>query len=268
MRRLYAFVLAAALIDCPSARPARAPYEGESTGEVRSDASLGGSVVAPNARPAPDAFASVSKDAPAFPSSLYGFIEYFEWTEQYDGQQLIRESGPIFGVGGDLAISTQGAIGFGFRGKLFIGEVDYNGGIQTPSGTIPYRSKTTYVGSQAEALASLRLDVGPTVVITPVGELICSGGRCEQRSLQPGGLRRNAGVRPVPDSGGYLPAQVLRQHDRREGRGRVLASWPTPPVTCCRERRPAHSGSPPASRAVRSSGPTRICNAPRTRACH
>lgn len=76
---------------------------------------------------------------------LYGIVEDFEWVETYEGQRLVKESGPLFGVGGELALRLSGPLWMEGRGELLTGEVDYDGHITNNKEDLtPYKSDTEY----------------------------------------------------------------------------------------------------------------------------
>ncbi len=116
-----------------------------------------------------------------FTSRLYGFAEQFEWEEHLDGRQLVKESGPLFGAGGELGFQIANPVWLEGRGELFLGDVDYDGSIMTKKGEfIPYKSTTKYVGIKIEGDAALRLPVSHTVYIKPYAGL---GIRVWRRTL-------------------------------------------------------------------------------------
>ena len=40
----------------------------------------------------------------AFEFRLYGLAEQFEWKESVNDQELLKESGPLFGIGGEFGV--------------------------------------------------------------------------------------------------------------------------------------------------------------------
>lgn len=101
---------------------------------------------------------------------LYGIAEQFEWAEYLDGSTLLEESGPLFGVGGELALLVAEPWWVKARSEVFFGEVDYDGAIQnSDDGTIiPYDSTTEYAGVQAEGILTRRCQLNSDVYIAPV----------------------------------------------------------------------------------------------------
>jgi len=82
---------------------------------------------------------------------IYGLAENFEWTEYFQGQELLEESGPIFGLGGDLEFKIAGGVWIEGGGEIFAGDVDYDGHIMTSDNKlIPYDSTTSYEGIKIE----------------------------------------------------------------------------------------------------------------------
>jgi hypothetical protein len=80
-------------------------------------------------------------------NDLYVKVESFTWKEFDGGEELLEETGPIFGLG----FSNRSTIGnwfvFSEKIELFMGTVDYDG--QTQSGT-PVTTDTEYLGCLLE----------------------------------------------------------------------------------------------------------------------
>lgn len=84
-------------------------------------------------------------------ANLYPFIQQFTWEEFSNGSKLLKESGPQYGVGGDISIALlRGDAGdLTVRGKqeLFGGNVNYDG--QLNDGT-PHSTDVNYLGTLSE----------------------------------------------------------------------------------------------------------------------
>ncbi|WP_052263421.1 autotransporter outer membrane beta-barrel domain-containing protein [Geobacter pickeringii] len=107
--------------------------------------------------------------------SLYPTIQYFTWKE-YDsgGARLLKEDGPLFGVGGTATLDLHDNFLF-LRGKaeLFGGQVDYDG--QTTDtdprfDRLPVKSDVNYFGGKIETDFSWRLP-GPDGSLEPFAGL-------------------------------------------------------------------------------------------------
>lgn len=97
-------------------------------------------------------------------------IESFQWKEfGTDGGQLLKESGPRFTFGArvDNFLQSNVPVIYGIDGKLYLGQVDYDG--QTQSG-IPASTDTDYFGFNIEAMAGRRYHGTTTVdIVAAVG---------------------------------------------------------------------------------------------------
>ena len=115
------------------------------------------SVLFPNSSFADDTNALIESTAPILDTNitwhvqLFGYAANFEWEEHFAGTKVVDESGPFFGIG--LAFDDQLAshlllLG---RGDFFIGQVNYDGGLQNEQGDIiPYASDSSYGGFHAQ----------------------------------------------------------------------------------------------------------------------
>lgn len=98
--------------------------------------------------------AAAADSGPIRELSVYPFIQYFTWEEfnGMTGSRLLKESGPQFGVGGDILLhfleGDAGAMTFRGKVELFGGEVDYDGQLQ--DGT-PHSTDVTYFGTTEQA---------------------------------------------------------------------------------------------------------------------
>lgn len=93
----------------------------------------------------------------SFNVRFFGYAKQFQWTEYLYGSRLLKESGLLYGLGGDVAAQLSAPLWIEFRGEVFFGDVDYDGALQTLDGQlIPYESDTAYAGIKVEVLTSLR----------------------------------------------------------------------------------------------------------------
>ncbi len=109
----------------------------------------------------------------------YGKIEHFTWKEYANGEQLLEESGPIYGAGGRVRIPLTKAVTAKFRGELFGGRVDYDG--QTSPGNYPLTTDTDYAGVKLEADVGVDLAAGKK---SDLGPFAGFGARAWERELQ------------------------------------------------------------------------------------
>lgn len=115
-------------------------------------------------------------------ASLYGHVENFEWKEYNDdGSRILKESGPLFGIGGSLDFDTRSGVHMEGLGDAFFGRVDYDGATQSGE---PVTTKTKYAGFLAEANLVIPLNIGPHVTVSPYGG---AGGRVWRRELEDSG---------------------------------------------------------------------------------
>lgn len=112
---------------------------------------------------------------------VYAHLEAFEWKEFLQDEELLKETGPLFGIGGEMELRLNKRLLLGLNGEFFTGEVDYDGVIQELDGTLtPAQSTTTYVGFEGGAKLGAPLAVGPQVVLKPWAGL---GLRTWERTL-------------------------------------------------------------------------------------
>ena len=117
-----------------------------------------------------------------FRASLYGHVENFEWKEYNDdGSRILKESGPLFGIGGGLDFDTRKGIRMEGRGDVFFGRVDYDGATQAGD---PVTTKTKYAGFLAGGNFVVPLSIGPRFTVSPYGG---AGGRMWRRELEDSG---------------------------------------------------------------------------------
>lgn len=112
---------------------------------------------------------------------IFPYYENFEWKESYKGHQLLKESGPIYGIGFDANVPLGNTLALQFGGSGFGGEVDYDGGIQNTDGTTtPYKSQTSYVGAEGNLQLGVKIPLGTSATLKPAGGL---GFRAWEREL-------------------------------------------------------------------------------------
>lgn len=112
---------------------------------------------------------------------LYGLAEQFTWKESYKGRQLLKESGPLFGLGGDLGVRLTPPLWLEGRGELFLGTVDYDGGIMNAEEEIiPYSSMTSYAGLRLDGDLAVKIPLNPDFYVKPYAGL---GVRAWSRTL-------------------------------------------------------------------------------------
>jgi len=94
-------------------------------------------------------------------------FEYFEWTEDTPPID-VRERGPLFALGLGWTQPKQRGFLFAYRGKFYIGEVDYNGAyLYYPN--VPVSGTTRYAGTYQEAQLRYRLGGGTLDILTAAG---------------------------------------------------------------------------------------------------
>ncbi|OGT89412.1 MAG: hypothetical protein A2514_15885 [Gammaproteobacteria bacterium RIFOXYD12_FULL_61_37] len=79
-------------------------------------------------------------------------VEHFEWTEYFQGERLLKESGER-GVLKAKFEGNQGGFVYGTSGKLYSGAVNYDGSTQAG---VPVQTETDYNGYQAETTLGWR----------------------------------------------------------------------------------------------------------------
>lgn len=115
---------------------------------------------------------------------FYGLAEQFEWTETYQGQQLLKESGPLFGVGCDLSAKLAGPVWIEGRGELFLGGVDYDGVLMSKNGELtPYTTTTEYAGLKIDGDFAYKMPLTRDIHVKPFAGL---GARTWVRTLDTG----------------------------------------------------------------------------------
>jgi len=88
---------------------------------------------------------------------LYPSLQYFSWEEFYGGARLLKEEGPLFGIGGGALFDLyrKGLI-LKLNGEIFGGEVHYRGQTQSKQ---PLKTDVTYFGSKLESDLGWRISL-------------------------------------------------------------------------------------------------------------
>lgn len=113
------------------------------------------------------AFAPCADAADEF--SVYGLVESFTWKEFVQDVRVVKENGPLFGIGGTFRhVGDADKLAVKVRGELFLGQVDYDGG--TWDG-IPVKTDTDYLGFKGEGDLGIKLAVSEHSFLEPFGGL-------------------------------------------------------------------------------------------------
>jgi hypothetical protein len=100
---------------------------------------------------------------------LYGTAESFAWKEFADnGPRVVKESGPLFGIGLAYSHEFEDRITFTPKGEIFFGSVDYDG--QTQMG-VPVTSTVDYFGLKFDGDLGIRFKVTQRLSLEPFGGL-------------------------------------------------------------------------------------------------
>lgn len=96
-------------------------------------------------------------------TDIYFKIESFTWKEYEDGgSQLLKESGPIYGLGASTKLDIIKSLTLKFKSELFGESIEYDG--QTWAGT-PVKTYTDYFGFKVEG------DIGRIFMMTEKSSL-------------------------------------------------------------------------------------------------
>jgi hypothetical protein len=93
---------------------------------------------------------------------LYPSVQYFTWKEFSGGQRLVKEEGPLFGIGGGVRFDLyRKSLLLKVNGEMFGGEVDYDGQTQplpplpgptpNPQSARPVNTDVVYFGTKLES---------------------------------------------------------------------------------------------------------------------
>jgi hypothetical protein len=101
--------------------------------------------------------------------TLYGAVESFAWKEFDDsGARVVKESGPLFGIGLAYSHEFEDRITVTPKGEIFFGSVDYDG--QTQTG-VPVMSTVGYFGFTFDGDLSMKFNVTQRFSLEPFGGL-------------------------------------------------------------------------------------------------
>lgn len=96
--------------------------------------------------------------------ALIGGVEYFTWREYEHGDRLLEETGPRYFVGLEGETFMSSGWTYGFRGRVYSGQVDYDGETTGALPVIKVKSDTDYTGF-AIALDFTHPLAGPEVAV-------------------------------------------------------------------------------------------------------
>ena len=109
---------------------------------------------------------SVSAQGTQF--DAYALVESFTWEEFAEGERLLKESGPLFGIGGSAQFQVYRQLTLKGRLELFGGQVNYNG--ETWEGD-PVTTDANYFGTKSEVDAGWEFLFRETLSLEPFGGL-------------------------------------------------------------------------------------------------
>lgn len=98
---------------------------------------------------------------------VYGHLEQFNWKEYLLGQEIVCDSGPMYGIGADVSIAPPGMLMIEGNGEFYFGNLDYDGFIQHAYEMEPFRSKTQYLGIKGSADIAVMLDITDHFYLKP-----------------------------------------------------------------------------------------------------
>jgi len=110
---------------------------------------------------------SASETGSLLNARVYGHLDNFEWQEYLLGQEIVRDSGPMYGIGADLTIAPPIMLIIEANGEFYFGNLDYDGFIQNARGLEPYRSKTQYLGIKGSVDIAIMFDVTDHLSLKP-----------------------------------------------------------------------------------------------------
>ena len=93
---------------------------------------------------------------------LYPSFQYFTWEEFSGGRRLLKEEGPLFGIGGSARLDLyRKSLMLTLRGEVFGGDVDYDGQTQPASNPAfserPLSTDVVYFGTKLESDVGWRM---------------------------------------------------------------------------------------------------------------
>lgn len=113
--------------------------------------------------------------------SVYGLAENWTWEETSEGQRFLKETGPLFGVGGELNYGMSKSVALEGRGNFWGGNVTYDGHLQSDTGELtPFKSNTEYYGLELDGDVALMVPLSNEISFKPYAG---AGGRAWRRTL-------------------------------------------------------------------------------------
>lgn len=112
-----------------------------------------------------------------FDIRVYGLAEYFDWRESAGGRELLKETGPLYGLGADLGVRIVKSLWIEVNGEFFLGNVDYDGALQNGE---PFKSTTSYIGGKESLDVAWKLSLAKNFYLKPY---VGIGAREWQRNL-------------------------------------------------------------------------------------
>ncbi|MCE9615144.1 MAG: hypothetical protein K8T26_12775 [Lentisphaerae bacterium] len=101
---------------------------------------------------------------------VYGIVESFTWEETYQGERVVREEGPRFGIGADIQAPLNPRLILIGLAEFYFGEADYDGGIQSDDGSVtPINSETSYTGLRIKGALGTPLPLTTSTTLVPFG---------------------------------------------------------------------------------------------------
>jgi len=96
--------------------------------------------------------------------SVYGKVESFTWKE-YDGSsQILKESGPLYGLGVSSAFNPMSQLKVRGKAEILGGQIDYEG--QTQAGA-PANTNVNHVAVKVEGTAGWQFPVEKDITVEP-----------------------------------------------------------------------------------------------------
>lgn len=111
----------------------------------------------------------------------YAKVDYFTWSEYLNGARLLKESGPLFGVGGTVKFYPSRQLTLKAKAEFFTGQVNYDGQTQDSR---PVDTDTIYLGFKTEGDVGWQFQSGKGAIEPFVG----LGYRWWLRAIQSNGF--------------------------------------------------------------------------------
>jgi hypothetical protein len=106
---------------------------------------------------------------------IYPSFQYFQWEEFHAGQRLLRETGPLFGIGAAVGLEgpkldASNSLTLKAKAELFGSVVDYDGHAQDlqTGEEFPLKTDVTYFGTKGEIDLGWRYTLG-SLYMEPFG---------------------------------------------------------------------------------------------------